>query len=1746
MHSGPGHRLHLCTCNVNGAGSSFRALRELSGCDVLVLQETHLAEHDLVAFGHESRKQGYRTWSVAARVGRDSLGRRTVNGGLAIAVKASLPAFKVSDTCCAEGEAITLQCNNLRICGLWQRPEHVAAGGLGQYLVDVGSAGWPVTELGDFNENPLLDSCACSLFAAQQDGELLPAPWSSDRCIDYLLVLGQDQPSHFQERAPPVQGRAWLDELALSDHRAVHVGLDLPLVRQRHNVAAAFGPPVLSGPLATKISSTRRGQFGVPDLKLPLLSVWVPALRQGRFAFGDFLSWSAGFVSEHDRTQQLVISEGSLQALASCRAWVKRTAQVEAQTLLDGFEAPSSERLPRALALLAELADVLNQAVEFGKDVFTAILSMDEEVMAHIDAVQVATQWSQRLHLQENMDKLSLPPRNPQQREVLNRRMPGKVKDTVRVLGIDLHQRRDRATLPTARDRAAQALYRGRRLRWLPVSLCRRRSLGKRKGQDCQAYWMAFKQAMFGHAIGSADLQRQGFGRDGPSVLFVARGRDVSGLSFVNLAGTSVDPGTGTTLLWAIFLSHVETENVACTWCANRGADSASLRSCFFPDGTVASWGHVVTLSTTRPSVRVVRALCPAAATVVMVQLLPGCIGAGGAPAFRSPGRVHGMILWLGASDGLTRQGVVGPRRLDTCVVRQQDGHGAVTSHEVAQAVAHKTLGADTWRPDAKWTPETEGGPVPTSYPEWVGSLARDQRWLCGDTLNIAAMRLKMTIILHQWMGEEWSGPIVFGRGEACAGLVLWRRWLAAGLFFLGFLQAFFLLSGAEEQCRGSECSGLGPPEQAGFGCCAEMCGQIAQNGLMPSRVWRTAWRLVDERKFLLESCSVWATRRKAFAETWSLTRFERARLCKSAAPNGKRGFMGNSWMLSAAAVINLVFGVGPHRSGTTPLATAGYPVVAFGEFNHLPGEGHLVETEGVEIYAPSQEDRFLSTRWDSDRCIDFAQVIPAQGVGAQPVALSGGTSWLDTVVLSDHKAVWFRLGRLGLTLRGGPATLLQPCRSYLQPRAWKADEWRQALARAYGDAQDWPLVTTQAELDRQWKQWCGKLEHAFATVAAEAGVRNDPRHTRRKGSPAVRIEKGELGAWVVPGSFQFRRLANVVGRLRELRRAGEAERTVLLRKAALSDLAATEEATRLKEWKERIRTDDKYARSWLKRAVGATPHTVKSGLRKASHDAEAVAMLRDFWQDIWDRPQPAPGSIFQEWVQEWPNPPRALDWSDFSAAELLQAARSSSAVAAGPSGWTPTELRFAPEAAFEDLASLLNRAFSAGLVPTTWSEMAQVHLPKVRGQESDVGQLRPIALMCATWRLAGSAVVRRPAMRRWLLQWIPACCHGAVAGRDTAAALAQLEDSVLTGQNMLASLDLQKAFDHVVPNEAVDMLLHLGLPRGLGCWLRQVWGQQRRWLLWRTQVAETPSLVRASIPEGDAYSPLAMLACLSSVAKGLLRTYPMLQLSFFVDDRSIAGHDPQIVLDAVDYAERWSGRLGLVENQRKLHVVPRTAAQRCVLQRRKPQAEAVTARALGVDVGQRSGQADRPTARERAQAALQVAQRLSWAPLSAGRKRFFFKQLVTPKYTWGWLNFHTLGKRVPSYWAAFRRCAECQQQSAVPLLKLLEGHYSDAWFVAGQHAALWRACAAGVPPRWTRRPLRDCCGAPGLAEFGPFSLTWTGRRWALGSGLILLRAFCRSRAFLLKRGLAAFTAFVRAGAGNSGMLSRLSRVETA
>lgn len=59
------------------------------------------------------------------------------------------------------------------------------------------------------------------------------------------------------------------------------------------------------------------------------------------------------------------------------------------------------------------------------------------------------------------------------------------------------------------------------------------------------------------------------------------------------------------------------------------------------------------------------------------------------------------------------------------------------------------------WAPDPRWTEATEGGSIPQTYCEWVEATARPARWIDGPCLSTAATKLRRSIAVWRWEGDE-------------------------------------------------------------------------------------------------------------------------------------------------------------------------------------------------------------------------------------------------------------------------------------------------------------------------------------------------------------------------------------------------------------------------------------------------------------------------------------------------------------------------------------------------------------------------------------------------------------------------------------------------------------------------------------------------------------------------------------------------------------------------------------------------------------------------------------------------------------------------------------------------------------------------------------------------------------------------------------------------------------------------------
>lgn len=81
---------------------------------------------------------------------------------------------------------------------------------------------------------------------------------------------------------------------------------------------------------------------------------------------------------------------------------------------------------------------------------------------------------------------------------------------------------------------------------------------------------------------------------------------------------------------------------------------------------------------------------------------------------------------------------------------------GATLRAQVASHLKKHQHYKETWLPDSRWTPTTEGGPVPRSYDEWLGAVARPNRWVCGPTLVGIATRLRRNLVIFKYIDDAW------------------------------------------------------------------------------------------------------------------------------------------------------------------------------------------------------------------------------------------------------------------------------------------------------------------------------------------------------------------------------------------------------------------------------------------------------------------------------------------------------------------------------------------------------------------------------------------------------------------------------------------------------------------------------------------------------------------------------------------------------------------------------------------------------------------------------------------------------------------------------------------------------------------------------------------------------------------------------------------------------------------------------
>lgn len=524
---------------------------------------------------------------------------------------------------------------------------------------------------------------------------------------------------------------------------------------------------------------------------------------------------------------------------------------------------------------------------------------------------------------------------------------------------------------------------------------------------------------------------------------------------------------------------------------------------------------------------------------------------------------------------------------------------------------------------------------------------------------------------------------------------------------------------------------------------------------------------------------------------------------------------------------------------------------------------------------------------------------------------------------------------------------------------------------------------------------------------------------------------------------------------------------------------------SRLAAWKETNCVEGKAATRWLHNtSTQGIPDILRPNGEATANCEEGFAEIGKFWTSIWNRNVNIPElQTLEQQMQDgiWRAPFPDRDWIP-TVEEFLACARDAAGSSAGSDGWAGTELSVVPPEACAAFLTLIRRWDSRGAWPHSWNQLRQVHIPKEQG----VGPvppsgLRPIAVLSIWYRTLMSAMLRRDSMRRWLPSAVPESCHGGIKGRSVTSAVASILPHLEAGSPALA-LDYKKCFDMLDPKLVLAILKLHKWPPGLLTLLQHMWQGQLRWLELGHLSAKQPFQVSSSMPQGDPVSPMGLILVLADAAAAL--DHAGVKQSVFLDDRVLVAPDVRQILRGKNLWLHWSRRLGLVENEDKIIALAQKGFHRHAFIRSGIQSNNVRSqmRILGVDYVTPTCAEAGAVGETRIAQAIQIAARISKAPVPLQVRRSLYRTRVIPKACWGWWFHDFPTKAVNSLFNMFRKVAYVHKMCSRDLRVMLEGHmFCPSIMALSASVREFRvAVANGLPwatGKWFNRISSAFCG---------------------------------------------------------------------
>ena len=786
-------------------------------------------------------------------------------------------------------------------------------------------------------------------------------------------------------------------------------------------------------------------------------------------------------------------------------------------------------------------------------------------------------------------------------------------------------------------------------------------------------------------------------------------------------------------------------------------------------------------------------------------------------------------------------------------------------------------------------------------------------------------------------------------------------------------------------------------------------------------------------------------------------------------------------------------------------------PWVCVGDFNDTPSEQFLLENEafpGLSILAAKHpiSQQFLPTRWEGTRCIDY--YITSCPDIFHDVALS-------EEAIADHKiltsVVFFHTARS----REHPFRF-QKAPNLAKPEETPIDQWFQSCHEFLNanPAPSLPNSLDQQTVDQAWKS-LSLYYHSMLYYAKKLALRHLGKEFRCYGvKNSFRLTNNMPRSCKLDhdsDSFEIRKLRNLAAKLQEanrlylaamtdsdeyvnlmkkIRRSSFYDPSLSLSQHIGTTLAQLEQARKtfktynIKKWKTRMQQSASQCYKWLK-ALTFAPFQglVSSTLNKLAPTAcitESLELIRDHWHRVWHRPElnfDAAFNAVDAEIDALPNPRHVRAWKPLTQWQLRDKAVKMNNKAAGPDGWLGSELATLPPEAFIPFADFCSFCEKAQKLPSDWRYASQVHLPKGskglrQDNARDVTGLRPITLFSVWYRLWAASRLQCSDCQAWLSSWWPPFATGGKKGHEIYHALIPLINAAAKNQYII-SLDFSLAFDNCHPQLALHVLSKLDLPPFMCSMLMDQWTNQRRFISFQNFVLPTAESVGTSLPQGDPWSLLAMVAVLCPAMWEIDRTHPQVTQRNFVDDRSWGAPTVAEALNVFSIWERWSAVLGLQENKEKTQFYHAQAAGRRALCRHGIPAANVTDKicVLGHIFRPLQQKSLNAKEKERISSTLALIRRAACLPLPMCQKRLVISVGPMSKVQFGWLMHVPPIAVCDSLQIAIRKALNEPKRSCIFLRDILRGHNLHVGFRMLQTcvSAIFRFSQRCPLPEWTK-----------------------------------------------------------------------------